>query len=167
MVYTHGNVQARLRVLAAEAARAKAEGAAAAKQQEPGGKHESGKTGSVGGEGQEDEEVESTGHDPATRYVTNSRFVNIFVSIDRRAAFALTRPCSTKMYLEMAAQKREKAERQRQAGNGPVPERDAEEEQRRKLAKVTCVCMFCLVGGWDFGRRDVYVTSHMHTFLHV
>lgn len=74
MQRTYGIVQARLRVLAAEAARAKVEGAAAAKQRE----QEGGKTGSEGAGGKEEEdeeEEELTGHDPATRY-TKSQFVH-------------------------------------------------------------------------------------------
>ena len=68
MQRTYGNVQARLRLLAAETARAKAEGAAEAKQRE----QEGGKTGSEGDDGkekeeEEEEEEELTGHDPATR----------------------------------------------------------------------------------------------------
>jgi hypothetical protein len=40
------------------------------------------------------------------------------------------------MYLEVAAQKQEKAERQRQGGLAPPPERDAEVEQRKRVAEV-------------------------------
>ncbi len=82
--------------------------------------------------GGEDGEEELTTHDPATRCV-----LSLDRAYDRYAfSFAFSPLDSTQMYLEVAAQKQEKAERQRQGGIAPPPERDAEAEQRKRVAEV-------------------------------
>lgn len=60
---------------------------------------------------------------------------------------------STRMYLEVAAQKKEKAERQRQGGMAGPPERDAAAEQRRRVAEVGEQIWVGLVWVW-FGRNE-------------